>query len=221
MPRTRANAGTGLFKLALYQRWGQELRQNSPNWWRIRRRKTKLIKEDRYTSTRLYRKTAWHVSRERARHRFPAMAASHLFLMMLFGAEFSETASVCIRSGSPALKPYARLFCRSARLKKQWKYSYSVYHSIYEYVIITISNKDSFCRKRAQNVLRSRRSILYAANQLMRLIRPRARTRACGLKSFLNLMLWGFDRVILCRISETRKYCIGVLHRCECSSCSA
>ena len=112
-------------------------------------------------------------------------------------------------------------FCRSTRLKKQWKYSYSVYHSIYEYVIITISNKDSFCRKRAQNVLRSRRSILYAANQLMRLIRPRARTRACGLKSFLNLMLWGFDRVILCRISETRKYCIGVLHRCECSSCSA
>ena len=40
-------------------------------------------------------------------------------------------------------------------------------------------------------------------------------------EKFLNLMLWGFDRVILCRISETRKYCIGVLHRCECSSCSA
>ena len=167
-----------------------------------------------YTSTRLYRKTAWHVSRERTHHRFPAMAASHLCLIMIFITVFWETASVCIRSGSPALKPYARLFCRSARLKKQWKYSWSVYHSIYEYVIITISNKDSFCRKRAQNVLRSRRSILYAANQLMRLIRPRARTRACGLKSFLNLMLWGFDRVILCRISETRKYCIGVLHRC-------
>ena len=72
--------------------------------------KTKLIKEDRYTSTRLYRKTAWHVSRERARHRFPAMAASRLFLIMIFITAFWETASVCIRSGSPELKPYARLF---------------------------------------------------------------------------------------------------------------
>ena len=52
--------------------------------------KTKLIKEDRYTSTRLYRKTARHVSRERARHRFPAMAASRLCLIMIFITAFGK-----------------------------------------------------------------------------------------------------------------------------------